>query len=141
LTHITLRYTQLGHYAYAIGGSSDACRVSGIRVDAWRMALYIICATLAAFAGLMLTSLAGTAMPTAAAGAELDILTAIILGGISLSGGEGGIPGTILGLLILGTMTNGMTLMDVKPFWQIALRGLVLIVAVTVDSLRTGGYR
>lgn len=141
MTYITLRYTQLGHYAYAIGGSSAACRVSGIRVDSWRMVLYIISGTFAAFAGLILTSLAGTAMPTAAAGTELDILTAIILGGISLSGGEGGITGTILGLLILGTMSNGMTLMDVKPFWQIALRGLVLIIAVTVDSLRTGGYR
>ena len=141
LMYIILRFTQLGHYAYAIGGSADACRVSGIRVNAWRMLFYVISATLAAFAGLVLTSLAGTAMPTAATGAELDILTAIILGGISLSGGEGGIAGTVLGLLILGTMTNGMTLIDVKPFWQVALRGLVLVIAVTVDSLRTGGYR
>jgi len=141
LMYVTLRFTQLGHYAYAIGGSADACRVSGIRVNAWRMLFYTICGTLAAFAGLVLTSLAGTAMPTAATGAELDILTAIILGGISLSGGEGGIAGTVLGLLILGTMNNGMTLLDVKPFWQVALRGLVLVIAVTVDSLRTGGYR
>ncbi len=141
LTYVTLRYTLLGHYAYTIGGSADACRVSGIRVDFWRMWLYIIGGTFAAFAGLMLTSLSGTAMPTAASGAELDILTAIILGGISLSGGEGGVTGTILGILILGTMTNGMTLMDVRPFWQVFLRGIVLVIAVTADSLRTGGYR
>lgn len=141
LTYFILRFTRLGHYTYAIGGNPDACRVSGVKVDFWRMWLYIISATFAAFAGVVLTSMGGTAMPNAALGAELDILTSIILGGISLSGGAGGISGTILGLLILGTMTNGLILMDVKPYWQIVLRGVVLMIAVTIDSLRTGGYK
>jgi ribose transport system permease protein len=141
LVYFTLRFTRLGHYTYAIGGSADACRVSGIKINRYRMWLYVICGILAALGGVMLASLSGSAMPTAAFGAELDILTAIILGGISLSGGAGGITGTILGLLIIGTMTNGMILMNVKPYWQIVLRGVVLTLAVTVDSLRTGGYR
>jgi ribose transport system permease protein len=141
LVYFILRYTRLGHYAYAIGSNADACRMSTVKVDMWRMWLYIICGTFAAFSGLMLMSMSGTATPTAAFGAELDILTAIILGGISLSGGAGGITGTILGVLILGTMTNGLVLMGVRPYWQTVLRGVVLMIAVAVDSLRTGGYR
>ncbi|MEJ2554784.1 MAG: ABC transporter permease [Anaerolineae bacterium] len=141
LVYFILQYTRLGHYAYAIGSNSDACRVSSVRVDFWRMLLYIICGTFAAFSGLMLMSMSGTATPTAAFGAELDILTAIILGGISLSGGSGTITGTVLGILILGTMTNGLILMGIRPYWQTVLRGVVLMIAVAVDSLRTGGYR
>jgi ribose transport system permease protein len=136
-----LRFMRFGQYTYAIGGNADACRVSGVRVDFWRFLLYVCSGTLAAFAGVVLTSLSATATPTAAIGAELDIIAAVILGGVSLSGGQGGVVGTVLGMLILGTMGNGLTLMNMKPYWQIVMRGVILMIAVTVDSLRTGGYR
>ena len=95
----------------------------------------------AALGGIMLFAMSATAKPTAAMGAELDILTAIILGGISLSGGTGGIVGTVLGMLILGNMRNGLILMNVAPYWQVVLRGIVLMFAVALDSIRTGGYK
>ena len=85
----------------------------------WRMWLYVICGATAALGGIMLFAMSATAKPTAAMGAELDILTAIILGGISLSGGTGGIVGTVLGMLILGNMRNGLILMNVAPYWQV----------------------
>lgn len=141
LVFFILRYTRFGQYTYAIGGNAEACRVSGVTVDRWRMWLYITSGITAAFAGVILTSLSGTATPTAAIGAELDIIAAIILGGVSLAGGRGSIGGTVLGMLILGTIANGLTLLNVPPYWQIMLRGVVLVAAVTVDSLRTGGYR
>jgi ribose/xylose/arabinose/galactoside ABC-type transport system permease subunit len=133
---LALRFTRFGQYAYAIGGNDTACRVAGVNVDRYRMALYVSCSTLAGLAGVVLTSLSGTATPTAALGAELDIIAAVILGGISLAGGKGSILGTVLGMLILGTMANGMTLTNVSPYWQVVLRGVVLMAAVSLDSLR-----
>lgn len=141
IVFLVLRYTILGHYCYAIGSNPDACRVSGVRVDWWRMWLYVICGATSALGGIMLFAMSATAKPTAAMGAELDILTAIILGGISLSGGTGGIVGTVLGMLILGNMRNGLILMNVAPYWQVVLRGIVLMFAVALDSIRTGGYK
>lgn len=105
------------------------------------MVLYVICGTLSGLAGVVLTSLSGTATPTAALGAELDIIAAVVLGGISLSGGRGSILGTVLGMLVLGTMANGMTLTNVSPYWQVLLRGVVLMAAVSLDSLRTNPTR
>lgn len=141
LAFLALRYTRLGQYAFAIGGNPIACRVTGINVDLWRMVLYITCGTLSGLAGVVLTSLSGTATPTAALGAELDIVAAVVLGGISLSGGKGSILGTVLGMLVLGTMANGMTLTNVSPYWQVLLRGVVLMAAVSLDSLRTNPTR
>lgn len=137
LSFLALRYTRFGQYAYAIGSNETACRVAGVNVDRWRIVLYITCSALAGLAGVVLTSLSGTATPTAALGAELDIIAAVILGGISLAGGRGSIVGTVLGMLILGTMANGMILTDVSPYWQVVLRGVVLMAAVSLDSLRT----
>jgi ribose transport system permease protein len=119
---LALRFTRFGQYAYAIGGNDTACRVAGVNVDRWRLALYVSCSALAGLAGVVLTSLSGTATPTAALGAELDIIAAVILGGISLAGGRGSILGTVLGMLILGTMANGMTLTNVHCLFLLKAR-------------------
>lgn len=137
-----LRYTLFGQYIYAIGGNADACRVSGVRVDWWRFLTYIVCSLAASFAGVMLLSLSAIGSPVAGIGAELDIIAAVILGGVGLSGGRGGIIGTVLGTLILGVLNNGMILTGIAPYYQYVVRGTIMVAAVTLDSLRSGGgYR
>jgi ribose/xylose/arabinose/galactoside ABC-type transport system permease subunit len=142
LAYLFLRYTFLGNYIYAIGGNSEACRNAGVPVEWIRAGTYIFTALLAGFAGLILMSQAGTAQPIALSGAELDIITAVLLGGIALSGGRGSLFGTFLGILIIGVVNNGLVLAGVQIYWQMVVRGLILIVAVTLDSFRKGGgYR
>jgi ribose/xylose/arabinose/galactoside ABC-type transport system permease subunit len=142
IAYLFLRYTFLGNYVYAIGGNSDACRNAGVPVDWIRAGTYIFTAVLSGFAGLILMSQAGTAQPIALSGAELDIITAVLLGGIALSGGRGSLFGTFLGILIIGVVNNGLVLAGVQIYWQMVVRGLILIVAVTLDSFRKGGgYR
>ena len=137
-----MRFTVAGNHLYAVGGNSEACRNVGIRVDRLRGWTYVAQACLAGLAGLMLTSQSGTALPNALNGAELDIIAAVLLGGIALSGGRGGLLGTLLGLLIIGVVQNGLILLQVQIYWQSVVRGAILIIAVTLDSLRRGGgYR
>jgi ribose transport system permease protein len=141
LVYFILRFTRLGQYIYAIGGNADACRVSGVNVDRWRLATYALCGTIAGFAGVTLASLTGSGIPNVAIGAELVIIAGVILGGVSLRGGRGRIEGTLLGVLILGTLTNGLIMLNVQSYWQTIAQGAVLLVAVLIDTWRTGGYR
>lgn len=142
LAYLFLRYTFIGNYIYAIGGNSEACRNAGVNVDFFRFGTYVFTGLLSGIAGLILMSQAGTAMPIALSGAELDIIAAVLLGGIALSGGRGSLVGTFLGILIIGVLNNGLILTGVEIYWQMVLRGLILIVAVTLDSFRKGGgYR
>jgi ribose/xylose/arabinose/galactoside ABC-type transport system permease subunit len=139
---IVMRYTVVGNRVYAVGGNSEACRNVGLHVDRLRAGCYVITAVLAGLAGLALMSQSGTALPTALNGAELDIITAVLLGGVALSGGRGSLFGTFLGLLIIGVIANGMVLVGVQVYWQSVVRGSILILAVSLDSLRRGGgYR
>jgi len=141
LAHIFLTRTLPGRYVYSIGGNPVACRLAGIDVDRWRIALYALGGAFAGFGGYMLASLVGAAMGNAALGAELDIIAGVILGGASLAGGEGTILGTLLGILLLGTLTNGLIMLNVSTFWQMVARGGVLLLALLIDAWRSGGYR
>ena len=141
LVYFVMRYTKLGHYIYAIGGNADACRVSGIDVDRWRLSIYALCGATAGFAGVLLSSLTGSGIPNVAIGSELVIIAGAILGGVSLSGGRGRIEGTLLGVLILGTLTNGLIMLNVRSYWQTIAQGGVLLMSVLIDAWRTGGYR
>jgi ribose/xylose/arabinose/galactoside ABC-type transport system permease subunit len=142
LAWLFMRYTILGNYLYAIGGNSTACRNAGIPVDLIRFGTYVVTAMLSGTAGLILMSQAGTSMPIALNGAELDIITAVLLGGIGLAGGRGTMIGTLLGIVIIGVVNNGLILSGVQIYWQMVARGLILIIAVTLDSFRKGGgYR
>lgn len=137
-----MRYSIIGNYIYAIGGNTDACRNAGIKVDRIRFGTYVVTAMFSGVAGLTLMSQAGTSMPNALSGAELDIITAVLLGGVALTGGRGSLIGTFLGSLIIGVINNGLILVGVQIYWQSVVRGLILIIAVTLDSIRRGGgYR
>ncbi len=130
--------TTFGRYIYAIGSNARAARLSGISTKRWQMAIYITCGATAALAGLMLAARTGNARPAAAMGFELDVITAVILGGASLKGGRGTILGTAIGLILLFMINNGLTLAQVPSFWQQVCKGFILLAAVLYDEVRSG---
>jgi ribose transport system permease protein len=134
---IVLRRTRFGRFVYAAGGNAEASRLIGLPVERVQMILYIISGVSGAVAGIILAAMLGAAAPAAAAPHLLTVIAAIILGGTSLYGGRGSVWGTLLAVLILGTLNNGLTLLDVSSFWQDVTRGIVLVAAVSLDQIRT----
>lgn len=130
--------TTFGRYVYAIGSNARAARLSGISTKRWKLIIYITCGATAALAGLMLAARTGNARPAAAMGFELDVITAVILGGASLKGGRGTILGTAIGLILLFMINNGLTLAQVPSFWQQVVKGGILLAAVLYDEIRSG---
>ena len=128
--------TLFGRYAYAIGSSARAAQRAGVAVARWRIIFYVTIGLLAALAGLVFVSRTGNAQPSAALGIELDVITAVILGGTSLSGGRGRLIGTFLGLMLLGVVNNGLILAGVPAFWQQVVKGGILLLAVLYDEFR-----
>lgn len=129
--------TRFGRYAYAIGSNARASRLAGVRAARWRLSFYALCGLLAAVAGCLTVARTGNAEPSANLGAELDVITAVILGGTSLNGGRGRLLGTFLALLVLGVLNNGLILVGVPSYWQLVVKGCVLLAAVSWDQLRT----
>lgn len=136
LVGLVLRFTHFGRYVYAVGGNPEASRLIGLPVHRVRLLLYLGSALSGALAGTMLAAQLGAAAPNAASPHLLTVVAAIILGGTSLMGGRGSVWGTLLAVLILATLNNGLTLMNVSSFWQDVTRGVVLILAVGLDQLR-----
>jgi ribose transport system permease protein len=136
LLWVVLQKTHFGRYSFAVGGNPDASRLLGLPVDRTLIILYIASAVSGAIAGTVLAAMLGAAAPNAAGPHLLTVIAAIILGGTSLQGGRGSVWGTLLAVLILGTLNNGLTLMNVSSFWQEVTRGVVLILAVGFDGLR-----
>jgi len=134
LMYWVLHNTSFGRYIYAIGGNEEASRLSGIRVDQVKIAVYGISGFLSALSAMIYTSRLMSAQPTAGMGLELDAIAAVIIGGTSLSGGRGGIIGTLVGALIMGVLDNVLNLMNVSPFYQSIAKGLVILIAVIVDG-------
>ncbi|MGJ4849198.1 ABC transporter permease [Bacillota bacterium Meth-B3] len=134
--YFVLNYTTFGRYIYAIGGNQEAARFAGLPVDCIKMAVYVIGSMLTMLAGVLLASRMASAQPTAGTGFEMIVIASVILGGVSLSGGAGTIVGALIGMLILGVLQNALTLMDVNSFWQDITRGVVIILAVALDSTR-----
>jgi ribose transport system permease protein len=130
------RFTTFGRSVYAIGSNATAARLAGIRTRRTICVLFLLSGLACALAALILTSMLGSASPTAETGLELSVVTAIILGGTTLSGGEGTALGTLIGLLIVGFLNNGLIIQGVDPFWQYVAQGALLISAVSVDRLR-----
>jgi len=128
--------TLFGRYAYAIGSSSKAAQRAGVPVGRWRIAFYVTCGVLSSVAGLVFVARTGNAQPSAGLGIELDVITAVILGGTSLSGGRGKLSGTFMGLVLLGMVNNGLILVGVPAFWQQVVKGAILLIAVLYDELR-----
>ncbi len=133
---ILLRHTVLGRNIYAVGSNIKAAALSGIKTDWILNFVYIVSGISCVIAGIILTGRLDAAMPTAATGYELDAIAAVIIGGASLSGGKGTIIGTIIGVLMIGVINNGMNLLNVPPFWQSFIKGAVIFIAVMIDSLK-----
>ncbi len=131
-----LRSTQLGRNLYAIGGSPQASRLAGIPVSRHLLIVYLLSGLLAALSGIINVSQLASSAPRAAVGLEFTVITAVVLGGTSLSGGKGGLIGTLIGVIILRILDNGLVLMQVSSFFQDVARGLVLILAVGFDQIR-----
>ena len=129
-----LSQTKLGRYIYAVGGNEDSSRLSGIDTKKIKTLVYMVAGIASAVGGVILTSRIGSASPNAGTGYELDAIAAVVIGGTSLSGGEGKISGTIIGALIIGVISNGLNLMNVSPFYQLIVKGLVILIAVLVDK-------
>jgi ribose transport system permease protein len=136
IIYYILKGTTFGRNIYAIGGNKEASRLAGLPVDNVKLVVYIVGSVLAMLSGVLLASRMASAQPTAGTGFEMVVIASVILGGVSLSGGVGAIAGALLGMIILGVLQNGLTLLDVSSFWQDITRGLVIIIAVFVDGMR-----
>jgi len=134
--YLILRYTTYGRSMYAIGSSPTAARLAGIRTNRAVFIGFMLSAALAGLAGLILLSQVGAAAISNGEGLELAVVTAVVLGGASLAGGRGGIVGTILAVLIVGVLRNGLVQLGVQQFWIEVANGVLLLTAVGADQLR-----
>ncbi len=137
ITGILMNSTKFGRHIYAVGGNVQAAVFSGISVTKVKFWVYTYSGLMAGIAGVVLASRMYSGQPTAGNGAELDAIAAVVVGGTSMSGGAGKIGGTIIGALIIGFLNNGLNLMNVNSFWQYVVKGIVILLAVFMDFLRT----
>nr|WP_203618534.1 substrate-binding domain-containing protein [Streptomyces bauhiniae] len=133
---LVLGRTYIGRSMYAIGGNEEAARLSGLRVNRQKLAIYALSGVFAAVAGIVLAARLGSAQPQAADGYELDAIAAVVIGGASLAGGTGKASGTFVGALILAVLRNGLNLLNVSAFWQQVVIGVVIALAVLLDAVR-----
>jgi ribose/xylose/arabinose/galactoside ABC-type transport system permease subunit len=133
IAHFILTKTKLGRYTYAIGGNEEAAILSGVNVRVYKTLVYGLCGMLSGLAAILLTARLNSAQPIAGMMYELDAIAATVIGGTSLTGGEGKIFGTLIGALIIGVLRNGLNLLDISSFVQQIVIGTVIIVAVLFD--------
>ena len=138
---VLLNHTVFGRNTLAIGGNPEAARLAGVRVERLRVWIFMLQGMVAALAGLILASRITSGQPNAAMGFELDVISACVLGGVSLMGGRARIFGVVIGVLIMGTVENVMNLLNVDAFYQYLVRGLILLAAVLLDQLQSRGER
>lgn len=131
-----LKYTRFGRYIYAIGGNENCSILSGINVKFIKASAYVITGFASGVAAVLLTSRLDSAVPTNAAGYEMDAISAVVIGGISMSGGEGRISGTLIGALIIGVIANGLNLLNIAQGAQQMVKGVIIVIAVIIDVLR-----
>lgn len=135
-----LSKTEFGRNIYAVGGNATASFLAGLNVNRTQLIANMLSGLMAGLAGVVITAQSGAGLPQAADGLQMDIIAAVILGGSSLNGGKGNVVGTLLGILLLSTLSNGMSLLNISSFWQDVAKGAVLILAVLLDVARSGGY-
>lgn len=133
--HVLLRKTTFGHEVYAVGGNREAARLAGIRVQRVTFLTYTLAGVTAAIAGIVLAGRLNSALPSAANGLELQVIAGIVIGGTSLSGGRGSIVGTFVGVVLIGVINVGLSLLGVNPFWTQFIQGGVIFAAVMLDAL------
>ncbi|NQE50111.1 ribose ABC transporter permease [Herbaspirillum rubrisubalbicans] len=133
---IILNKTVFGRYTFALGSNEEALRLSGVKVDFWKVAVYTFSGAICGIAGLIIASRLNSAQPALGQGYELDAIAAVVIGGTSLSGGTGTILGTIIGAFIMSVLVNGLRIMSVAQEWQTVVTGVIIILAVYLDILR-----
>ncbi len=138
---VLLNHTVFGRNALAIGGNPEAARLAGVKVERLRVWIFLLQGLVTAMAGLVLASRITSGQPNSAQGFELDVISACVLGGVSLQGGRARIFGVLIGVLIMGTVENVMNLLDVDAFYQYLMRGIILLAAVLLDQLKSRGER
>jgi L-arabinose transport system permease protein len=138
---VLLNHTVFGRNTLAIGGNPEAARLAGVKVERLRVWIVLLQGLVTAMAGLILASRITSGQPNSAQGFELDVISACVLGGVSLQGGKARIFGVLIGVLIMGTVENVMNLLDVDAFYQYLMRGIILLAAVLLDQLKSRGER
>jgi putative xylitol transport system permease protein len=136
LSWVTLYKTRYGRYIYAVGGNETSAKISGINTRLVIFTVYVISGMLSALGGIILTARTTAGLPQAGQAYELDAIAAVVIGGTSLSGGQGQIIGTVFGALLLGVINNGLDLLGVSSYFQLVIKGMIIIGAVLLDSLR-----
>jgi ribose transport system permease protein len=131
-----LAKTIFGRYVYSIGSNEDAVRLSGVKVDNYKILVYMVSGLFSGLAGIMMTARLGSAQPVMGGGYELNAIAAVVLGGTAMRGGEGGVIRTVIGVAIMTVLLNGMRIMGIDSTWQMVVTGIVVIFAVTVDVLK-----
>lgn len=138
LFYVVMGHTLLGKYVYAIGGNEETARLSGINVSKIKAFLYILMGVFTGLSGVLTASRLGSGNPQSGTGFEFDIIVSVLLGGVSMKGGEGSLMGTLLGVLIVGVMSNGLNLLGVSSFYQYIAKGIILVLAVMIDMSMKG---
>lgn len=136
IASLVLSKTVFGRYTYALGSNEEATRLSGINVNGWKIGIYALCGLFAGLAGVMMASRLNSAQPALGSGYEMDAIAAAVIGGTSLSGGEGSILGTIIGAFIMSVLTNGLRILAVPQEWQTVVSGIIVMLAVYMDIIR-----
>src|ERR1700753_1536048 len=128
--------TPFGRQVYAVGGNERAAELSGIYVNRIKMGVYMICGLCAAMTGLITASQLVAAHPAAGESFELNAIAAVVLGGTSLAGGRGSITGSLIGACVIGVLADGLVMLGISEFWQIAIKGAVIVLAVALDQFQ-----
>lgn len=136
ILHIIMSRTVFGRHMYAVGGNQATAIYSGVNVKRVRVVVYTISGLLAALAGTITASRVFSGQPTVGVGFEGEAIAAAVLGGTSFTGGKGTIPGTIIGILVMGVMSNAMNLLEISYYWQLVVKGLVILIAVYADTVK-----
>jgi ribose/xylose/arabinose/galactoside ABC-type transport system permease subunit len=135
ISYFIINNTRTGRYIYAVGGNEQAARASGIKVDRTKIFVYAFSGTMAALVGIILTARLNSAAPVLGSGYELDAIAATVIGGTSMEGGRGKINRSLIGGLIIGTISNGLDILNVSAYWQQIIKGLIILTAVFIDKM------
>jgi ribose transport system permease protein len=136
LTYLILHRAKMGMYIYAVGGNKTCADFSGVNSRKVQVFVYIICGVFSSLSGIILASRMYSGQPTAGQGAEMDAIAAAVLGGTSFSGGSGTVAGTFMGVLIIGIMNNGLNILNVPFYYQLLLKGVIILLAIYIDRFK-----
>lgn len=134
ITHFILTYTRTGRYIYAVGGNEQSALASGLKVHRMKLIVYTFSGMTAALVGIILTARLNSASPVLGEGYEQDAIASVVIGGASMNGGKGKVIGTVVGALIIGTISNGLDILNVSSYWQQIIKGIIILVAVLLDK-------